>query len=49
MNILAIRQKNQSCRMKSKIALWTNPFSYQTTTRPRYDATIGAVHPSRTR
>jgi hypothetical protein len=36
-------------RINSRIARWMVPFEYHTTTTPRKDATIGAVHPSKTK
>jgi hypothetical protein len=35
--------------MNSRIARWMIPFENHTTTIPRKDATMGAVHPSRTK
>jgi len=35
--------------MNSRIARWMVPSEYQTTTILRKDATIGAVHPSKTK
>jgi hypothetical protein len=36
-------------RINSRIAQWMIPSENQTTTIPRKDATMGAVHPSKTK